>query len=84
MVPHNWVIGATPMECHLVMLSVTLTQLCYEERIEAPSVQLPGQSQYVFELQDGDTYAARMGDVSCSCFKIISNIFKIDKNLKLP
>jgi hypothetical protein len=33
MVPQNGAIGTIPIECHLAMLSVTLTQWCAEECI---------------------------------------------------
>jgi hypothetical protein len=36
LVPQNGIAPPVPLECHLEMLSVTLTQWCEEERLESP------------------------------------------------
>jgi hypothetical protein len=59
LVPQNGPIPLIPMECQQQMLSVTFTQWCEEERLDAPSAKVSSPSPHVFaidNLQDLDLY----------------------------
>jgi hypothetical protein len=52
LVPQHGMIAHVPLECHLEMLSVTLTQWCGEERLDTPSARGDKQDNPVFALDD--------------------------------
>jgi hypothetical protein len=61
LVPQNSTITHIPLECHLEMLSVTLTQWCGEERMDTPFARSDKQDTPVFAL---DGICADMEDLS--------------------
>jgi hypothetical protein len=60
-VPQTSTVPLVPLECHLEMLSVSLTQWCSEERLDAPSVRNDKPEAPVFDL---DGIAKEMSDLS--------------------
>jgi hypothetical protein len=53
LVPQNGLIMSVPIECHLDMLNVTLTQWCTVERLEPPNTEASDSApECVFKLED--------------------------------